>query len=345
MARPLILLTPIAVITQDRKSHPSQKYFMKTSKSLFILSAGLVACLSSVSAHVSVSSDRTLNAGNPIDGGTFINDVRTVSSSFGWADGTDDNWGDSHRTTPFKFTLATVQTVTISVARRDFVGQTGANFSLLPGFSLFQTPQFLSSTHDTGAPTRAYLTGLFGTAEVGESYVDSNSNSIWNVGESFADGNGNGVYDGPGIDGSGKKGAFRSLAPWKIYQDVAPFGEMNISTVIGHAADGTSANYGNVSGINGDGIADGFVTATFDLAVGDYYLFVGGANYGAQLTEAAVFGASSNAFPTYGIGVTVSAIPEPTSLAFFALGVGGLVLARRSGRNQPSSFPTTQETP
>ena len=263
---------------------------MKFLKSFpLLVAACLIAGLSSTSTHVSVGGDRTLNAGAPIDGNTYINNLRTVSSSFGWADGTDDNWGDSHRTTAFKFTLATVQTVIISVARRDFVGQTGANFTLLPGFSVYQTPEFVTSTHDTGTATRAYLTGLFGTTATGESFVDENSNSVWNVGESFTDENSNGVYDGPEIGGSGKKGAFRALDPWKIFQDSITGTEMNFNSLIGHAADGTSANYGNAAGINGDGVADGFVDATFELVPGDYYLFVGGVNYFAQLTEAPVF--------------------------------------------------------
>lgn len=313
---------------------------MKFLKSFpLLVAACLIAGLSSTSAHVSVGGDRTFNAGAPIDGNTFINNLRTVSSSFGWADGTDDNWGDSHRTTAFKFTLATVQAVTISVARRDFVGQTGANFSLLPGFSVYQTPEFVTSTHDTGTATRAYLTGLFGTTATGESFVDENSNSVWNVGESFTDENSNGVYDGPGIGGSGKKGAFRALDPWKIFQDSITGTEMNFNSLIGHAADGTSANYGSAAGINGDGVADGFVDATFDLAPGDYYLFVGGVNYFAQLREAPVFGVSSNAFPTYGIEVTVSAVPEPSTLMFLGIGLGGLAIARRTRKIPHRSFP------
>jgi hypothetical protein len=39
-------------------------------------------------------------------------------------------------------------------------------------------------------------------------------------------------------------------------------------TYIGHAADGTSENFGSVSGIHGDGNADGFVTATFNNLAG-----------------------------------------------------------------------------
>jgi hypothetical protein len=90
-------------------------------------------------------------------------------------------------------------------------------------------------------------------------------------------------------------------------------------TYIGHAADGTATNYGNAPGINGDGNADGFVTATFnDLAAGDYSLFVGGANYAAQLTE------TGPTYPTYGVNVSVQAVPEPSTWALIALGFGFL---------------------
>jgi hypothetical protein len=81
-------------------------------------------------------------------------------------------------------------------------------------------------------------------------------------------------------------------------------------TYIGHAADGTAANYGNAPGIEGDGTADGFLTATFlDLPPGDYSFFVGGANYEAQNTE-------TPTYPTYGVFVSAQAIaatPAPAS--------------------------------
>lgn len=312
---------------------------MKITRHILLLAA-LAAGHSTASAHVSVGADRTLNSDNPIDGQTVTNNVRTVSSSFGWADATDGNWGDSHRTTAFKFKLASTQNVTITVNRRNGT-QTGAADFLLPAFSLYQTPLFRASTHDTGPATTTYLTDTFGTGATGESFTDTGSyvagvwtpgtlNSTWDVGESFTDGNGNGVYDGPGIGGSGKEGAFQALAPWTIYVDAVDGLPMYFNTIIGHAADGTSANYGSASGINGDGNADGTVSATFNnLGAGDYYLFVGGANYASQNTEAPVYGPSTNAYPTYGIGVTVGAVPEPSTYALLALGAGGLALLRR----------------
>lgn len=279
-------------------------------------------------AHVSIGSDRTLNSGNPIDGLTVTNGNRTVSSSFGWADATDDNWGDSHRLTAFKFTLATTQNVTITVSRR--AAGTGPVDTLLPAFSLYQTPLWVASTHDTGPATTTWLTNTFGTSAVGEAFIDANSNSVWNVGESFTDANGNGVYDSAGIGGSGKEGAFRALATWEIYHDSVGGARMHFDTYLGNAADGTSANFGSAPGIHGDGVADGTVSRTFvDLTAGDYYLFVGGGNYTAQLNEAA-----SPSFPTYGINLSVTAVPEPSIAILFMAGLGA-VLAMRLRRKVP----------
>lgn len=342
---------------------------MKISQSLFLaVAAGLLAGLSTASAHISVTG-RTFDgnpltpspAFEPIDGGSFSINTQTISSGFGWADATDANWGDSHRTRVFKFTLASTQTVAITIARN--LNGTGPNGTFLPAFSLFQTPAYQAETHDSGAPTVSYLTGLFGTGAVGESFVntngsagwevgdpfvdggalngtwdlgeqytDLNGSSVWEFGDSFTDTNGNGVFDGRGLGGSGKEGAFSALSPWKIYQDVSPFAEMFFDTLIGHAADGTAANYGNAVGINGDGVADGTVTETFtDLAAGDYYFLVGGADYAAQNSADVLAGGTS--FRTYGVDVNVTAVPEPTSAALLGLSAVGLALVRRPRRH------------
>lgn len=99
---------------------------------------------------------------------------------------------------------------------------------------------------------------------------------------------------------------------------------------MGYAADGSSANFGSTPGLIGDGLADGVVTATFwNLAPGDYSIFVGGGNYAAQLTETATFGAAGNAFPTYGLTVTVAPVPEPGAFVLAAIGIGAAWVGMR----------------
>jgi hypothetical protein len=136
----------------------------------------------------------------------------------------------------------------------------------------------------------------------------------------------------------GTEGSFRSLTDWSIGNDdtyktggptsgVLYAARLAYFTYIGHAADGTSANFGAAAGINGDGVADGFVTASFSgLSAGDYSLFVGGANYAMQTTE------GPTTFPTYGANVTVGLVPEP-STGFLLLGGAALLglLRRRRG--------------
>ena len=214
---------------------------------------------------------------------------QTVSSAFGWADATDADWGDSHRGRAFRFTLTDTTTVVISVARNSL--GTGAADTLLPAFSL-------------------YL-GL-GTMSPEQPGHDSSELSL-------------------ASRPAGTEGSLRTLADWSLGNDptyvtagdplsgVLYAARLAEFTYVGHAADGTAANYGLVDGISGDGLADGFVTGTFtDLVAGDYTIYVGGADHAAQLVE------TGPTYPTYGISVSVQAVPEP---ATWALGLGGAALA------------------
>jgi prepilin-type processing-associated H-X9-DG protein len=293
---------------------------------LALIAAGGFAPLAE--AHVSVGGDRTLNSGNPIDGQTVTNSVRTVSSSFGWADGADANFGDSHRITAFRFTLSGTQTVTITVEERNAVGQTGAFGTFLPAFSLYTTPEFVPSTHDFAIPTVAYLAATYGNAAPSDSFTDTDGDTVWDAGEPFLDADGNGVYD-LNLGGSGKEGAFNALDDWTILSDASV--SMTFHYVAGgNRADGTAANYGSAVGIQGDGLADGSVTGSFVLGPGTYYLFVGGATLGNQGAD--YTGPASTRFNSYGIGLTVQAVPEPGS-GLLAV-VGGVVLALRRRRSK-----------
>jgi hypothetical protein len=105
----------------------------------------------------------------------------------------------------------------------------------------------------------------------------------------------------------GSEGSLNTLDTFSIGNDADALGEL---VYVGHAADGTAANFGNAPGIEGDGTADGFLTATFlDLPPGDYSFFVGGADYASQTVQFV------NPYPTYGVFVSAQAIaatPAPS---------------------------------
>ncbi|MBU6182582.1 MAG: PEP-CTERM sorting domain-containing protein [Verrucomicrobia bacterium] len=224
---------------------------------------------------------------------------QTMSSAFGWADATDADWGDSHRGRFFRFTLTTAASVMVTVQRN--ASGTGTPGTFLPGISVY-----------SGLAQRANNEGL----DQGGTF---RTEALAHDGAELS------VASRP----AGTEGSFRSLVDFSIGNDdtfntagdpssgiLIPARLANF-TYIGHAADGTSDNFGSVPGIIGDGNADGFVAATFHgLAVGDYSLFVGGANYAAQLAE------TTSPFPTYGVNVSVQAIPEPSTWALIALGAG-----------------------
>lgn len=115
---------------------------------------------------------------------------------------------------------------------------------------------------------------------------------------------------------TGSEGALNTLGNFSIGNDAGELGQL---AYVGHVADGTSANYGSGIGIQGDGNADGSIAGTFALSAGTYSVFVGGANYnGVDIGN-------------YGAGVTLSAVPEPSTYALlgFVVVVFALVNRRR----------------
>ena len=259
-----------------------------------VASAVLIGVGQNASAHISYSGRNfgTLEVG----GGAVVIGNQTISSSFGWADATDSDWGDSHRGRFFRFTLNQTASVIITVARNSGGNQTAGNGtanSFLPAVSLYS--------------------GLAqGTLSVNQTL--GNGTTITRT-EALA-------HDASALSVSARgsaEGSLQTLANFSIGNDptyvVAGDSTSGILiaerlatfTYIGHAADGTPANYGNATGIVGDGTADGYLTATFlDLPAGDYSIFVGGADYASQDVQVGTY-------PTYGVYVSAQAIKADAS--------------------------------
>jgi hypothetical protein len=262
---------------------------MKTNKAITAFAASLtILAIEQAHAHIGYGGRDfgVYTGGGNYQTGTIS--VTNISSDFGWAAATDANYGDTHRTRAFRFNLASPGTVVLTV-------QGGAG--LLPGVSLYSGLAHLSpnaAAHDSAVLSVSYLSGLPGPTKVGA----LNALDDWAIGNDP-------VYNTPNDPLSG----------------VAIAASLRYFDYIGHVADGTSANYGFAAGINGDGVADGFVTGSFDLPAGDYSFFVGGANL-----------ASESPGPTwapFGATVSVTAIPEPSGALLIGMAGLGLVLRRR----------------
>lgn len=127
-----------------------------------------------------------------------------------------------------------------------------------------------------------------------------------------------------------REGGFDALHTWKMgNDDTQTFADMSTFTYVGHAADGTSANFGPMEGIWGDGNADGVVSRSFTLPAGTYTVAIGGASYFNQVD------ANFHGF-TAMLSVNV-AVPEPSTvgLIFAGLPLCGFLRFRPSPGRSP----------
>jgi hypothetical protein len=233
-----------------------------------IASAALLLMSGTASAHITYGSGAaSRNFGTIVPGAAPITiSNQTVTSNFGWADGTDADHADSHKLRYYRFNVATPGYFTIT-----FSGSTNGDTrdgSIKPAFSLYRglahVPPITnapgSADYDTSAISLAYRATLGYTTE----------------------------------------GSFHALKTWRIGGDNqtgptfdfnAPDG-LSTFTYVTHIADGDSTLFGAAPGVVGDGNADGTVTKSLYLTAGDYTIAVGGANYAGQAPtpDATVYG-------------------------------------------------------
>lgn len=215
-----------------------------------------------------------------------------LPGNFGWADGTDADFGDAHRVRAFRFKLTHAASVTFRVQGVQVGPSAAVPF---PAFSLYS--------------------GLLHSSPEGADY-DTATITVDHL-----------VTTG---DPQPKEGAFVALGDWKIGNDptyntpndvnsgILYPAELSELTYILHKADGTSTNFGSVAGIEGDGTANGDVQSTFTLPAGDYTIIVGGADYNASV------GAVGTP-PNFGFSATLTANPFPIVKGEECEGVAGSI--------------------
>ena len=268
---------------------------MKKILSLLAASLAAVTAVQDASAHIGYGGRNlgtwsesggvwsvTGNSGSLINGSVGIT-LTNIASDFGWADATDSDYGDSHKGRWFSFTLNNPGTFSLSIAGG---GTNSAKAGVYP-FDSNLVAQFL--------PAYTIYQGL----AVASAHDSSDVSVAWRA-----------------LRSSGSEGALNTLGSFSIGNDAEAIGEL---VYVGHAADGTSGNYGSALGIQGDLDADGSVAGTFALSAGSYSVFVGGANYNGVDTG------------NYGASVTFGAVPEPSTYALvgFIVALFALVNLRR----------------
>ena len=267
---------------------------------IIYLAAALCAAATPLSAHI-LYTGRDFGVFTP-GGSTSPVTIsqNKISSNYGWADGTDADFGDSHKLLPFRFTLLSTGLVTLQIQGTSFrSGVLNIAAMANPGFSIFKGIAHLpplAEDHDTSGISSAYMDETYGVGN-------------W-------------------------EGCFNALGDWKMGSDDGiQYSDLSSFIYAGNAADGTSANYGTgatviprANGttqtndlIRGDGLADGSVTGTFALDAGDYTILVGGATYSG--ISSASFGFNST--------LSVMAIPESSTYALLSLGAMVLAAAYR----------------
>ncbi len=104
-----------------------------------------------------------------VSGGSVTIANQAVAGNYGWADGLDADFGDSHRLRAFRFSLTADTTVTLSVSAN--AGATATSVGgLIPAFSIYSGLAHLAplgADYDYSSATQAYLASLGGVPKEG----------------------------------------------------------------------------------------------------------------------------------------------------------------------------------
>ncbi|MDO8894909.1 FxDxF family PEP-CTERM protein [Nitrosomonas sp.] len=242
---------------------------------------------------------------------TIIN--QSFTGNFGWIDGTDADWGDSHRVRAYKFSLTEEADVSITFSGLSYVNSAGATVlgDTNPGFSLYKglahgsTGTGGQADHDFGPGSEYIRDRDSGGAATEGSFRGLESwaitNNSWNY-------EGGAWVNGPTAANPGATTDPVGVLPESFFQ------------YIGHAYDGSSIDYGTGAIPGADGLADHMVSQVFHLTAGDYSIFVGGTDYFSQGVDPR---------PAYGLTGVVSVVPEPETYAMLLAGLGLLGFSAR----------------
>lgn len=229
-------------------------------------------------------------------GTTTIERNNGVSGDKGWIDGTDGDWGDTHATGQYSFTLTGTGSADVTLALRGKSNAFGGA-GMSPGFTLYQGLSHVGGDHDFSIGSE-----LIRTADCAATQGCTTT-----------------------------EGSFRAMNNFRITTDADPTGtNPSVFTYVGHAYDGSQTLPGVNSPLydnqpylvsNGDGTLDRAVSMTFhDLTPGNYIVFAAGANYAAVTS------------PARGMGLTLTVAPVPVPAAAWLFGSGLLGLWRLNRR-------------